>query len=252
MNGKDATLLQMDSFYRDTKDIPFGADGLQDFESISALHIELLKEHVDKLLKGEKVHPREFDFKVGKGTDDQKNFISLPENSFLIIEGIFGLDPQLLDSLGSDRVFAVYVSALTQVNLDFNHRFPTSDLRLIRRIIRDYRYRGYSPRKTLRRWTSVRVGEEKNIFPFQGNAEFFFNSALIYELSVLSLLGKPLLSEASIPEPDEGIDPKESEEITIEARRLLTLLNFFYPLSPEIVPHISCIREFIGGSDLKY
>ena len=125
--------------------------------------------------------------------EDEK--LKLGERTFLIMEGIHGLNPELLEALGRDKVTPIYVSAMTPINVDCNHRFPTSDLRLIRRIIRDYRYRGYSPRKTIMRWTSVRLGEEKNIFPFQGNAELFFNSSLVYELPVLSIQGKALLAE---------------------------------------------------------
>ncbi|KAH0794852.1 Phosphoribulokinase / Uridine kinase family protein [Histomonas meleagridis] len=252
VNGYDSIVIGMDDFYKDTCDIPYGADGLQDFESFSALNVEILGQIVHRILSGETVPARKFNFKTGKGYFDDKKTYTLPKNSFLIIEGIHGLNPELLMSLGADQVTPIYVSALTPLKLDYNHRFPTSDLRLIRRIIRDYRYRGYSPRRTIMRWTSVRVGEERNIFPFQGNAELFFNSALVYELPVLSVYGKALLAEATIPEKGEDPDSEQSQEITKEARRLLGLLNFFYPVETEIVPHISCIREFVGGSDLKY
>ena len=252
VNGYDSIVIGMDDYYKDTCDIPYGSDGLQDFESFSALNVDILSDNVHRLLEGETVPARKFDFKKGKGYYDEKKSNSLPKNSFLIIEGIHGLNPELLMSLGSDHVTPIYVSALTPLKLDYNHRFPTSDLRLIRRIIRDYRYRGYSPRCTIMRWTSVRVGEERNIFPFQGNAELFFNSALVYELPVLSVYGKALLAEATIPEKDEDPESPQCQEITREARRLLGLLNFFYPVATEIVPHISCIREFVGGSDLKY
>ncbi|OHT12831.1 Phosphoribulokinase [Tritrichomonas foetus] len=252
VNGHTSTVISMDDYYKDRDDIPYGEDGLQDFESITALNIEVLSQNVKKMLKGEKVPERKFDFVSGKGYNDENHKIELSPSSFLIIEGIHGLNPELLTSLGRDKVTPIYISALTPLNLDFNHRFPTSDLRLIRRIIRDYKYRGYSPRKTLQRWTSVRLGEERNIFPFQGNAELFFNSALVYELPVLSIMGKALLAEATIPEPEEDPDSPETREVTNEARRILNLLNFFYPITAEVVPHVSCIREFIGGSDLKY
>jgi uridine kinase len=252
VNGYKSTVVSMDDYYKNTADIPFGEDGLQDFESIDALNVEILGKRVQELLKGEEVPLRHFDFHRGVGFDDEKKTMKLHEKEFLIIEGIHGLNPELISSLGPDNVTPIYVSALTPLNIDFNHRFPTSDLRLIRRIIRDYRYRGYSPRKTIMRWTSVRLGEEKNIFPFQGNAELFFNSSLIYELPVLSVQGKALLAEATVPDESEDPTSPETQEVTKEARRLLGLLNVFYPVSDEIVPHISCIREFIGGSDLKY
>ena len=252
VNGYQSLVMEMDDFYKNRDDIPVGPDGLQDFESITALNIPVLTDKIAKLLNGEEVSRRKFLFKEGVGVECDDEKLKLKDHTFLIIEGIHGLNPQLLDAIGRDKVTPVYVSAMTPINVDCNHRFPTSDLRLIRRMVRDYRYRGYSPRKTLSRWTSVRKGEEKNIFPYQANAELFFNSALVYELPVLSIYGKGLLSEATLPE--EGEDPNSPEAVRIseEARRLLGLLNLFYPVSVEVVPHISCIREFVGGSDLKY
>ena len=252
VNGFESTVMEMDDFYKNRCDIPFGPDGLQDFEHISALNTEVLAERVDKLLKGEAVPRRKFDFASGVGIDNYDEMQRLEPRSFLILEGIHGLNPTLLETFGRDRVTPIYVSALTPLNIDYNHRFPTSDLRLIRRMIRDHRYRGYSPRKTLARWTSVRMGEERNIFPYQQNAELFFNSSLVYELPVLSIYGKSLLAEATMPDEDEDPDSDSAREISEEARRLLGLMNFFYPVAIEVVPHISCIREFVGGSDLKY
>lgn len=252
VNGFESTVMEMDDFYKNRVDIPFQEDGTQDFESITALNIDVLSERVHKLIAGESVPRRKFDFVSGVGIDNFKEMTTLKPNSFLILEGIHGLNPDLLESFGRDTVTPIYVSALTPLNIDCNHRFPTSDLRLIRRMIRDYRYRGYSPRKTLRRWASVRMGEEHNIFPHQHNAELFFNSSLVYELPVLSIYGKGLLSEATLPDPDEDPEDPETRELCQEARRLLSLLNFFYPIAIEVVPHISCIREFVGGSDLKY
>ena len=252
IKGFDAIVMSMDDFYKDVADIPADENGVKDFEAITALNLDVLSERIHRILDGETVPGRRYDFTKGVGYDDEEEQFSLPENSFLIIEGIHGLNPELLSALGRDSIVPIYVSALTQVNLDFNHRFPTSDLRLIRRIIRDYNTRGYSPRKTISRWTNIRIGEEKNIFPYQGNAELFFNSALIYELPIYTIMGKALLAEATIPEYGEDPRDPKTAEITKEARRLLGLLNFFYPCSIEIVPHISCIREFVGGSDLKY
>jgi len=252
VNGFNSIVVSMDDFYKNTAEILPGPDGLKDFEHINALNVELLSQRVHQLLQGGSVPHRRFDFTKGMGFDQPDHTFSLAQNTFLIIEGIHGLNPELLRGIGEDKVTPIYVSALTPLNIDFNHRFPTSDLRLIRRIIRDYRYRGYSPRKTIRRWTSVRMGEENNIFPYQGNAELFFNSALVYELPVLSVQGKALLAEATVPEADEDPESPYSIEVTKEARRLLGMLNLFYPVSIEVVPHISCIREFVGGSDLKY
>ena len=252
VNGYEATVIEMDDYFQDTAKIPFGEDGLQDFEHISAMNLELLGQRVHELLEGKSIPKRKFNFKRGVGEDDPKLRFKLKQNSFLILEGIHGLNPDLLKVLGTDNVTPIYVSALTPLNIDYNHRFPTSDLRLIRRIIRDNKYRGQSPRTTIRRWTSVRVGEERNIFPYQANAEQFFNSSLVYELPVLSVYGKVLLCEATEPGEDEDPDSPEAIETTLEARRLLGLLNFFYPLSPEVAPPTSCIREFVGNSELKY
>lgn len=252
VNGYESLVIGMDDFYKNRDQIPVEADGQQDFEVITALDIPLLSQRVKALLNGESVPARRFDFVKGVGYDNEKEQLKLSKNQFLIIEGIHGLNPSLLEGLGRENVTPIYVSALTPVNIDSNHRFSTSDLRLIRRMIRDYRYRGYSPRSTLRRWPSVRKGEVKNIFPYQENAEMFFNSSLVYELPVLLIYGKGLLAEATIPE--EGEDPNTPEALLIstEARRLLGLLNFFYPVSVEVVPHISLIREFVGGSDFQY
>ena len=250
--GFQSTLIEMDDFYKDNVDVPIGPDGIRDFEHISALNVKLLTERVDLLLKGERVPRRKFNFVQGKGFDSETEFLQLPQRSFLILEGIHGLNPELLNSFGRDRVTPIYVSALTPVNIDSNHRFPTSSLRLIRRMVRDYKYRGYSPRNTLLRWGSVRKGEENNIFPYQANAEHWFNSALVYELPVLAIYAKGLLAEASVPMEGEDPDSVQAQEITKEALRVQNLLNFFYPVSVEVVPHISCILEFVGGSDLKY
>lgn len=252
VNGYDALIIEMDDYFKDSCQIPFGSDGLQDFEHISSMNLELLGERVHNLLDGKTVPKRKFNFKKGVGIDDEINKIKLEKNAFLILEGIHGLNPELLKAIGSQNVTPIYVSALTPLNIDYNHRFPTSDLRLIRRIIRDNNYRGQSARTTIRRWTSIRIGEERNIFPYQENAELFFNSSLVYELPVLSIYGKVLLSEATEPSEDEDPDSPDSIEITNEAKRLLKLLNLFYPLPPGVVPTISCIREFIGNSELKY
>jgi uridine kinase len=252
VNGFQSLVVGMDDFYKDRDDIPYGPDGMQDFEHVSALNTKVLGERVAALLRGESVPTRRFDFPSGKGIDDPGVMEKLGPNTFLILEGIHGLNPELLNAFGADKVTPIYVSALTPLNIDCNHRFPTSDLRLIRRMIRDYQFRGYSPRKTLSRWTSVRIGEERNIFPYQQNAKLFFNSSLVYELPVLSIYGKGLLAEATMPEPGEVADSPQALEISQEARRLLGLLNFFYPVAIETVPHISCIREFVGGSDLDY
>ena len=252
VNGFQSLVIEMDDYFLNRDDTPFGPDGLRDFESITALNVELLADRVHKLCKGEEVPRRKFNFKDGIGYDVEEEKQKLGEKTFLILEGIHGLNPELLMHLGRDEVVPIYVAPLTPLSIDNTHRFPTTDLRLIRRIIRDHKYRGYSARKTIGRWTSVRVGEEKNIFPYQGNSEMFFNSSLVYELPVLSIFARSLLAEATVPEPDENPNDPVTKEITREARRLLGLANLFYAIPLQDVPHISCIREFTGGSDLKY
>ena len=252
VHGYKSLVIEMDDYYKNNADIPFEPDGTQDFEVVTALNTELLGERVRQLLDGKKIPRRRFDFKSGVGTDDDTTMLELPDHCFLIMEGIHGLNPVILDAIGRDKVEPIYVSCLTPVNIDCNHRFPTTDLRLIRRIVRDFQFRGRSPRKTLAMWGTVRKGEEKNIFPYQRNARLFFNSALVYELPVLSTFAKALLAEASMPEGDEDPESPEAMMVTKEALRLQKLLSFVYPVSVDIVPHISCIREFVGGSDLKY
>ena len=252
VKGYESLVIEMDDYFVDREDTPKGPDGKYDFECIGALNVKYLAENVHKLINGETISRRRYDFKLGKGINIESEKQTLPKNGFLILEGIHGLNPELLGPLGRGEVTPIYVAPLTPLCIDNSHRFPTTDLRLIRRIIRDHKYRGYSARTTISHWTSVRVGEEKNIFPYQGNAEMFFNSSLVYELPVLSIYGRALLSEATIPAENE--DPKDplTQEVTNEAKRLLSLLNLFYPIPLEEVPHISCIREFVGGSDLKY
>lgn len=252
VNGFNSLVIEMDDYFLNREDTPFGPDGLRDFESITALNVTLLSERVHKLIHNQTVPRRKFDFVSGLGYDIEDQPQKLGDNCFLILEGIHGLNPELLNHLGRDEVVPIYVAPLTPLSIDNTHRFPTTDLRLIRRIIRDHKFRGYTARTTIRRWTSVRMGEEKNIFPFQNNAQMFFNSSLVYELSVLSIFARSLLSEATIPEAGEDLDDPMTKEITREAKRLLLLVNLFYAIPSQDVPHISCIREFTGGSDLKY
>ena len=242
----------MDDYFLNRDDTPFGPDGLRDFESIRALNVSLLSERVHKLIQTQSIPRTKFDFINGVGYDIEDQQQKLGEKCFLILEGIHGLNPELLDHLGRDEVVPIYVAPLTPLSIDNTHRFPTTDLRLIRRIIRDHKFRGYSARTTIRRWTSVRMGEEKNIFPYQNNAQMFFNSSLVYELSVFSIFARSLLSEATVPEKGEDLNDPMTKEITREAKRLLMLANLFYAIPSQDVPHISCIREFTGGSDLKY
>lgn len=250
--GYGATLIEMDDYFQDGHKIPVDKSGKKDLEHISAMNVSLLAERVHKLLAGESIPVRKYNFPKAIGEDDPNKKFNLPEKNFLILEGIHGLNPELLEHIGKDIAIPLYVCALTPIHIDNNYRFTTSDLRLIRRCIRDHNYRGCSVRWTLKTWTTVRVGEERNIFPYHENAEMFFNSALLYELNALSIKGRVIFSHATFPDPNEDSKSDESKFITSEAQRLLSLLNLFYPLSSEKISRISTIREFIGGSDFKY
>ena len=187
------------------------------------------------MLAGESIPKRKFDFETGIGIDSDEE-IQLGEWDLILMEGIHGLNPKLSDQFGKEHLVQIYVSAITQLNIDDHHRMSTSDNRLLRRIVRDYQFRGYSPDETLERWPSVRLGEEKNIFPFQEEADFMFNTALIYEFPTLAKIAKPILAEIQ----------------TEEAKRLTALLHLFEELDAEKIPGISILREFIGGSEFEY
>ena len=248
VSGFESVTFSLDTFLRDKKDIPSNSEGLRDYYSVGALNIELIVERITALLSGETIPVRKYHYRDGKGYDDTENTLTLGKHAILLVEGLHGLNPQLLEKIGRDKVTTIYVQALTPLNIDFNHRFPTSDLRLIRRIIRDSHFRGIPTRETIKRWTFARANETRNVFPYMHNADMFFNSALVYELPVLYIQAKVLLSEAACPIMENVTE--EGLEITKEASRLLALMDLFYPLSPEKVPKNSVIREFIGGSEL--
>lgn len=167
--------------------------------------------------------------------------MKLNENEVLVVEGIHCLNDKLTDAVPNDKKFKIYISALTVLNIDYYNRISTTDTRIIRRIVRDYRYRGYSAKETLQRWKSVMTGEEKYIFPYQEEADSMFNSSIVYELGVLREYALPLLSEISREEPEYA-----------EAKRLIRLLSYFKPIQTEYIPESSIIREFIGGSIFSY
>lgn len=239
VNGFHTQQISMDDFFFDRGKIPPNSEGEQDFESIQAVDLDLLGERLEDLLKGESVPIRRFDFETGVGTDLETE-LRLGDWDLVILEGIHGLNPILAERLGPQRLQRIYISAITQLNIDSTHRISTSDNRLLRRLVRDHKFRSYSPQKTLERWPLVRRGEERNIFPFQEEADLMFNSALLYELPVLATYVKPLLA---------AVRQAPHEE---EARRLETLVGFFEPLEEEIVPGVSILREFIGRSDFDY
>lgn len=240
VNGFTTTEISMDDYFMDRDKIPIGPGGKKDFESFEVVDVDLLTERVSGLLKGNPIPRRRYDFSRGVGSDTGES-LQLQDREFILIEGIHALNPRLTHNLAGGNVQKIYVSAMTQLNVDADHRVSTSDNRLLRRVVRDHKFRGYSPEETLERWPSVRMGEEKNIFPFQEEADYMFNSALVYEFSVLSKIAKPLLK--SVP---------PSSPAYADAHRLGTLVSFFEPLAVHKVPGISILREFIGNSEFSY
>ena len=228
--------IAVDNYFVDRHLTPVDEFGEKNFECLEALDVEKFNEDMLALLDGKRVEMPVFNFKTG--TREYKgDFLQLEKDDVLVIEGIHGLNDKLSYALPKESKFKIYISALTQLNIDEHNRIPTTDGRLIRRIVRDARTRGTSAKETIARWSSVRRGEEQNIFPFQEEADAMFNSALIYELACLKVYAEPLLF---------GIDKSEPEYI--EAKRLLKFFEYFVPVPSEAVPHNSILREFIGGS----
>lgn len=238
--GIRPTLVEMDDYYRPRSETPLDAEGKPDYESLEALDIPLLNQQMQQLFRGEKVEIPIYDFKSGTRKEKGRE-LQIEENGILIMEGIHGLNPDLSNSISRKQKFLIYLSALTQLKLDDHNRIHTSDNRLIRRIVRDAQFRGTPSIKTFEMWGSVRSGEKRNIFPYQGNADVAFNSALNYELPILKTYAEPLLRTVK---PD---DPSYNE-----ARRLQALLDFFLPIPRYEVPNDSILTEFVGGSRFHY
>ena len=234
-------IIGLDCFYVGHDRNPVDENGNLDFECLEALDIQLLNEELVDLLDGKEVIIPTYNFMTGVQSFEKKNTLKLAENEILIMEGIHGLNPKLTPKIPEDMKFKIYLSALTQLNLDDHNRISTSNNRLIRRIVRDYQFRGKSAAGTIAMWPSVRNGEEKHIFPFQNNADAILNTALDYELSVLKIYAEPLL---------RCVKPTESEYV--DACTLLSFLDNFATIDPTAVPPRSIIREFIGGSAFKY
>lgn len=230
--------LSCDDFFKERAETPRTERGEYDFESIDAVDVKLLNDVLTRLLKNEEVQIPQFDFAVGTKVFGNKK-LKIDDSDIVILEGIHCLNKNLTPNIDVNNIFRIYVSALTEVSIDNANRIPTSDLRLIRRLVRDHRSRGTDPRTTLIRWKRVREGEEKNIFPFQEEADVVFNSALIYEFSVLKLKALPELYQLS-----------EDFEVGETAKRLIKTLNYFLAVDTEIIPKHSLVREFIGGSVL--
>ncbi len=228
--------IALDNYFVDRKYTPRDEFGNYDFECLEAVDVEQFNEDMVRLLNGETVPMPTFDFIDGK-REYRGNVMALKDNDVLVIEGIHGLNPKMSERLPNDSKFKIYISALTQLNVDEHNRIATTDGRLIRRIVRDARTRGHSAEKTIAMWDSVRRGEENNIFPYQEEADAMFNSALIYELSVIKPHVEPLLFAI----------PRDSKEYQ-EAKRLLKFLDYFLGVSSENIPNNSILREFVGGS----
>lgn len=236
INGLRPVQISVDNYFVDRQNTPLDKKGEPDFEAIEAINLDLFNDHLLKLIQGEKVELPKFNFEKGI-REDSGNYLQLEEDQPILIEGIHGLNDNLTEVIPQDLKFKIYISALTQLNIDCHNRIPTTDTRLIRRIVRDNQYRNLSAAATLNLWESVRKGEEKNIFPFQENADVMFNSALIYELSVLKNYVEPLLKQ---------ID--KTNKNYYQAQRLLEILSNFKPIPDNEVPFTSILREFTGMS----
>lgn len=232
--------ISVDNYFVERKDTPKDKDGNYDFECIEAIDLELFNNHLTRLLNGEEVEMPEFDFHVGTKRYNGKK-LKLEPDQVLVIEGIHCLNDQLTSKIAKDQKYKIYISALTVLNMDRYNRISTTDTRLVRRIVRDYQFRGYDAKHTIATWHMVNNGEEKNIFPYQEEANSIFNTSLIYELGVLKGMAMPLLEEIKQEEPEYA-----------EARRLIDMLKYFETIPAEYVPTNSLLKEFLGGGNFKY
>lgn len=239
--GMVPKVIELDNYFVDREHTPKDSDGNYDFEALEAMDLKLLNSQLNDLFAGKEVELPKFDFKEGRSVPSGKR-ISLGDKEILIMEGIHALDPAMVPDVDNSRIFRVYASALTSLNIDENNNISTSDNRLLRRMVRDNRVRGITPEETIMRWQSVRRGENRNIFPFQENADASFNSALLYELPMLKYYAEPLLRRIAPSSP-----------AYTEAIRLLKFLDYIVALSPDeiaAIPPMSIMREFIGGQTL--
>jgi uridine kinase len=236
--GMTPVAINMDNYFVNREDTPRDEKGDFDFESIEALDLPLFRHHLKSLLAGEVIEQPKYNFHTGQR--ESGSSLQVNSDQILLAEGIHGLNPRLVEGISPGSLYRVFVSAMTQLNIDKHNRVPTTDTRMLRRIVRDAARRGYSAADTIRRWPSVRYGEKNYIFPYQNNADVFFNSALAYELSVLKPLAQPLLLQ---------VEPRCPERV--EANRLMAFLQWFEPISKDNVPSDSILREFIGGSILE-
>ncbi len=239
-NGIKPLQISLDDYFVDREKTPKDENGEYDYESLYALNLPLINEQFNALFRGEEVELPHYNFQTGKSEKGGKK-LKMSPNNVLVVEGIHALNPELTSQIPEEQKFRVYASALTTILLDNHNYIPTTDNRLLRRIIRDNKYRGVSAQETIRRWPSVRAGENKWIFPYQENADAMFNSAMLYELAVLKTQAEPLLERV----------PENCEEYS-EAYRLRKFLKYFYPIPYGKLPPTSLLREFLGGSTFKY
>ena len=240
VNGLKPLQISLDDYFVDREKTPKDASGEYDYESIYALDLDLINEQFNALFRGEEVELPKYDFQSGK-SKKSGNKLKMNDNNVLVVEGIHALNPELTAHIPQEQIFRVYASALTTILLDNHNYIPTTDNRLLRRIIRDNKYRGVSAQETIHRWPSVRAGENKWIFPYQENADAMFNTAMLYELSVIKMQAEPLLQQV----------PENCEEYA-EAYRLLKFLKYFKGIPYNNLPPTSLLREFLGGSSFHY
>jgi uridine kinase len=240
VNGIRPVVISMDDYFVNREDTPRDENGDWDFEHVEAVDLPFFRQQMHDLLDGKEVDLPTFSFEKG-ARQFEGNKLKLEKNTVLVIEGLHALNPIILPDVARNLTFKIYVSALTTINIDNHNWIPTTDIRLLRRIVRDYKYRGYSARETIARSPSVRRGEDKWIYPFQEEADVMFNSALLFELAVLKRHAEPILQEV----------PKYCEEYT-EAHRLIKFLQYFIPIPEKEIPPTSLLREFVGGSSFHY
>ena len=240
LNRIKPVTISVDNYFVERKDTPRDENGDYDFECLEAIDLKLFNEHLTRLLNGEEVEMPEFDFYEGTKRYNGKK-LKLEKDEVLVIEGIHCLNNKLTSTIPTEQKYKVYISALTVLNLDRFNRISTTDTRLIRRIVRDHQFRGYSAKHTIGTWNKVNEGERKNIFPFQEEANFIFNTSLVYEIGALKPIVMPLLQE---------ITNKDVEYA--EATRLINMLKYFEEIPREYVPNNSLLKEFLGGGDFKY
>ena len=239
-NGIRPIAISLDDYFVDREHTPKDENGEYDYESLYALNIPLLNQQMNDLFSGKEIELPKYNFQTGRSEKSGKK-LKMHENDVLVVEGIHALNPELTAQIPDEQIFCVYASALTTILLDSHNYVPTTDNRLLRRIIRDYKYRGVNAMETIHRWPSVRAGENKWIFPFQENADAMFNTAMIFELAVIKQQAVPLLEQV----------PENCDEYS-EAYRLLKFLKYIKPITNRQVPPTSLLREFLGGSSFKY